>query len=29
MSTKETKKQVIDEEFDDSFLSDACLLVHD
>ena len=25
MSTKETKKQVIDEEFDDSFLSDACL----
>ena len=25
MSTKETKKQVIDEEFDDSSLSDACL----
>ena len=25
MSTKETKKQMMDEEFDDSFLSDACL----
>ena len=24
MSTKETKKQVIEEEFDDSFLLDGC-----